>query len=442
MENNLKKLKTNNKGFTLLEVLVAMVILTVVCVPLLRSFATSAQTNAKAKLQMKSTTAAENVMEKVKNMSTDELKDITTTYSGSYSDKTIYFEINDNAEMSADLPTGYYATVELEADGVAGDYAYPNANSLNLSDFNPISVRDCAIYTMADAYDDDVYNEYLSRNAAYKAANPATGVVRDRDYFRKNLKREITLTVKNGGPDYVDAEGESHKLAKVQLTIKYAITPHNDLSSGDTNYTATDVFLFDNTASHKDLNGIYLFYYPRYLAAQSNKDIISIKNNTEIATDLYIVAMNGAEGQGDPTEDKYLSSGGGLKLDISENKEISAEGKGSLELRTNLLKVNSTTNIKTPYSTFDNNAGYGLGFDLKYTAGPVGARVTYNATPTTDPNNALTNQAIKALSVSDIDGKNLCKDEDNVRIYRLRVKVIDPEGNIISSLEGTKLKQN
>ncbi len=170
----MREIKKNNNGFTLLEVLVAMVILTIVCVPLLRSFATSAQTNAKAKLQMKSTTAAENVMEKVKNMSADELKDITTTYSGSYSDKSIYFEINDNSEMKADLPTGYYASVELEADGVAGDYAYPNANSLNLSDFNPISVRDCAIYTMIDTYDNDAYDEFVNRNSAYKTANPAS----------------------------------------------------------------------------------------------------------------------------------------------------------------------------------------------------------------------------------------------------------------------------
>ena len=79
MKKQFEGIKTNNEGFTLLEVLVAMIILTVVCVPLLRSFATSAQTNAKAKLQAKCTTASENIMEDLRNMPSGEL---VTTYSG------------------------------------------------------------------------------------------------------------------------------------------------------------------------------------------------------------------------------------------------------------------------------------------------------------------------------------------------------------------------
>ncbi len=447
----MKNIKNNNKGFTLLEVLISMVIFAVVSVPLLRSFATSAQTNAKAKLQMKSTTAAENIMEKVKNMSTDELKDMVTTYSGTYADKTITFDIDDNVEMKSDLPTGYHAQVELEADGVVGDYAYPNANSLNLSDFNPISVRDCAIYTMLDTFDNDAYNEFVARNAAFKAANPATGVDRDVEYFKKNLKREISLTVKSGGSDYVDAEGISHILAKVQLKITYSIAAHSDLNSSDVQYVATDVFLFDNTASHKDLNGIYLFYYPRYLAAQDGKDLIVVKNNTAVKTNLYIVAMNGAEGQGVPSIDKYLTPAGCPKLEITENEAVDSDVRGSLQLRTNLLQVNASTNVRTPYSNFDNN-DYRIGFNLTYTAGPTGAKQTFHASPGTDPNPADPTadpntfpegvKAVRALRISDIDGKTLSNEENNVRIYRVRVKVIDPDGNEISSLEGTKLRKN
>ena len=132
-----------------------MVILTIVCVPLLRSFATSAQTNAKAKIQMRSTLAAQNMMEQVKNMTVEELDNFVSTYeiagtTPSGVDARDHWLMVDNDSLldsdplKADLPDGYYTEVKLEADGntiinpttgsgASAGYAYPNANSLNIS---------------------------------------------------------------------------------------------------------------------------------------------------------------------------------------------------------------------------------------------------------------------------------------------------------------------
>ena len=48
-----------NKGFTLVEVLIAVVIMAIVAIPLLHAFSTTANTSAKAKFKMIATNAAD-----------------------------------------------------------------------------------------------------------------------------------------------------------------------------------------------------------------------------------------------------------------------------------------------------------------------------------------------------------------------------------------------
>ena len=63
---NRKDKRKQNKGFTLVEVLIAMTILAIIVAPLLHAFVTASRTNAKAKQLMKATTLAQNVMEELK----------------------------------------------------------------------------------------------------------------------------------------------------------------------------------------------------------------------------------------------------------------------------------------------------------------------------------------------------------------------------------------
>ena len=56
----------NNRGFSLVEILIAVAILVLCAVPLLKAFVTSAQTNARARQNLNATTLAENIMEEIK----------------------------------------------------------------------------------------------------------------------------------------------------------------------------------------------------------------------------------------------------------------------------------------------------------------------------------------------------------------------------------------
>lgn len=443
MKKLMKKLQSNNSGFSLLEVLIAMIILAIACVPLLRAFGTSAQTNAKAKIQMKATTAAENLMESIKKLDNEGLEQLIVNYSDSanvndavVSDETdasgktigrkIVLTVNDNAEMNGDLPDGYSAVVTMEASGTTGDEAYPNANGLNLSDFEPISVRDCAIYTMDSDFDDAAYEVFKQRNEKY-AMKFATGVitVHDLDYFKKNLKRDMIITVEKVGT-YLDDDGEEQPTIRVKLNIKYTLKEGNVVE--DKEYEATSAYLFDNTSSHKALNGIYLFYYPRYVAAEQHLgqkyENIVVYNTYNINTNVYITAINGAADY----NTKHTSYIDDARCNITVNEGApDANGKGYITLRTNLLDVNSVTNLRTPYSKGDSNT-YKLGFKCTYNSD--GSSVTDTA------------DVVKMLTISDIDGKTFSTDDTPIRIYRIRVEIKDPDGNVITEMDGTKLKQN
>lgn len=75
--------KRKNRGFTLVEVLVAAAILSVVVTPILSSFVTIARVNAKSRRRLSATTIANSVMESVKGFDLSEVSKQCNAYSAS-----------------------------------------------------------------------------------------------------------------------------------------------------------------------------------------------------------------------------------------------------------------------------------------------------------------------------------------------------------------------
>ena len=68
----MKRLK-DNRGLTLVELIVSITILAIMVLPLLTSFVQAAKTNAKAKNKLHATEAAQNIMEGLENVSLEEV---------------------------------------------------------------------------------------------------------------------------------------------------------------------------------------------------------------------------------------------------------------------------------------------------------------------------------------------------------------------------------
>lgn len=424
MKNSDSIKKFNNAGFSLLEVLIAVIILSIITVPFLRAFAVSAQTNAHAKLEAKATTAAENIMEDFGSLTIDQIMSTYATQDDegndlysvtqykSYENQNVYsFKVVDNAIMKADLPEGCYAEITLDPD------KFENNNGLNVADFEPVSVKDSAIFTMKPGYDQAVYEEFVNRNRALIDEDSST-IERSIDDFAKELERVILVEITN-----------SADITKVKLNISYKISKPNWVPADKTELVQTDAYLYDNTANKNPLNGVYIFFYPRYKCQVNGKDTITIQNKSDVECNVYATALFSADTNSVPAA-AYVSSKV-LTIAVNESNDTT-KTCAATKLRTNMLLTNGTTTLRTPYSSSDTNAGYGLKFKLLYNAANPGTRKEDNA-------------AADFLNLGDIDGKSYNTGRINTRIYRLNVKIRQDDGDdavddpILVEFNGTKL---
>lgn len=139
-----------NKGFSLLEVLVTLAIISVLSIPLIQSFLNSAKVNGKSKSMQNATDIAQNTSEYFNAMSLDVLKSI---YAGKYTEmadgRIIFNNIGDGSSTDSEGDSYYrgmdserfYVTVVLDPAGYTGgsegtigdinEYMKPDINNIN-----------------------------------------------------------------------------------------------------------------------------------------------------------------------------------------------------------------------------------------------------------------------------------------------------------------------
>lgn len=158
-----KKIK-NNKGFSLVELLVTMAVIAIVTIPLLQTFVVSNRINSSAKRTQNATDLAQNIAEQFSAISLDKLK---STYSHFDKDGYLVFQnIGDKTEVigegDAAVPYNYfegadgerfYATVVLNSNDYKdiNSVTEPNINSIystsNVVAFNQIKKYDSTVLT-------------------------------------------------------------------------------------------------------------------------------------------------------------------------------------------------------------------------------------------------------------------------------------------------------
>ncbi|WP_455717828.1 type IV pilus modification PilV family protein [Anaerosporobacter sp.] len=232
------KFNKNNSGFTLLELLISVAILALIVIPILNSFLLSARLNAKANQKHRATMVAENIMEKLKGNTLDEIV--------TWRDITENLTVDDvrKYRLESYINQGSQYNVEIKMDPTSA--LYKNGVDKQL-------INDYSFPVIAEVYGDS--NAIISQNdednvAAQmflqysQLANPDTAF-KDTDEVKKSMKKYMQIVI---------LKGTKANHVVVEATFMYRCdTPNLPV---DNQIVELGVYSKDI----ENLNSIYLFY--------------------------------------------------------------------------------------------------------------------------------------------------------------------------------------
>ncbi len=297
----------DNSGFTLMELLIAMLILVVALIPMLNSFVVNAKVNRKAKIKLRSTMIAQDVMEGIKGYST---KDIYKQFTGASEFRLIENEaivnpadhkvISANTTVSASSADGlvaWYSMKDLVYQGqkydatlaIDGTNFTASGNRLNLSGnvIKPNS-EDLADLSIMDSHFDGIFmsDNYNSREEFLDKLIDLNG------WIGPEVNRTFEIELKDTG---LTAIGNEKQVATVKVTYE-TVSAGSITLPYSRNYTAyNNIDVADDGCS---IRSLYFFFYPAYSGIYNvdgmdrhitYNDKIIFKNEDSIPITLYIM---------------------------------------------------------------------------------------------------------------------------------------------------------
>lgn len=252
-------MKQDNRGATLIEILVAMAILAICALPLFKSLILSAQTNVKAREHLSATTAAESVIEEMKaggmekflreNQGNEDITDVekiteagaVTGYRFTYPD----YEVDGK---------GYEVKVEVRpyrnTDEGAEDY-----NSKEISDLYRMDLRTDGIY---------VQDEKTMANDFVKLVSEGVFEAEQRETVLSGLDMEWKYTI-----------GSSNDVQTIDQNVTYS---YNETLVGE-----HESILYDGSHADGKLKNLYICFIP------NKSNTITIVNKEDYPLTVYLI---------------------------------------------------------------------------------------------------------------------------------------------------------
>ncbi|MCM1088520.1 MAG: prepilin-type N-terminal cleavage/methylation domain-containing protein [Muribaculaceae bacterium] len=434
-----------NQGFTLLEVLIAVIVLGIVIVPMLHSFVSSHRMNSRSKQYMRATTLAQDEMEIFEKEKLENLTDPTKfpgytvtppdptdpTDNGCYEFKKDDVS-NDSAGSSA---SRFDVTIELDPERASPIGRYFDENTKALFYMDKMGEADSGSYvqtvrnsTNPTGYDESVYALFHTMRAT-----GGDGDSWSADTFAQKIARRIHVKI------FQESNGFNW-VTKVKVIYEYVLCQDNVMQSGYQRHTEESI-VFDNAqkldddGNPIDLKSIYLFYAPRYVGYltpisylynvdgtmvnfKTNEDWIIVENEAKLPVDVFIlrqdILQDGSISDTEPVPVQYQA-----KLEIYDG--MNADGETCGNYFTNL-------NLDSPVMT-------GAGQQTELILHDYG-----NPSRTFGRSEVMAIANPRAIGASS-DGQTLVKD----RIYSMTVKVY-PHGadqsttDPIVTMTGSKLE--
>lgn len=272
--------KLDNRGFSLVELLVAVLILAVITVPMLQMYVMSARTAAKSRQAGDATTAAQNIVETIQARN---VAQVLSTKQPDFSDVAALFGPGVTADVSLDSASGA-GTVTLsgvssgsstfDAEVTMNPENYRAAGSINDKEITQYTAMDGVYYQKSDDMDvdklaEDEFNQEHS------------------DAVLQTRRRAINIHVSNSG-------------TKVQFTYTFGYR-WTDTSGGEPverhrteSITMPETELFpEGYPADGESFSVYMFFNPYYISDNSPyQDDITINNTDNLDCSVFLVKQN------------------------------------------------------------------------------------------------------------------------------------------------------
>lgn len=287
---------SNNAGFSLLEVILAMAILAIISIPLLSYFSDSMKYNVKMADKQHATNLAQEIVENLKAQ--EKLVQDTAAAGGSPSYGIPYLTGNGYVmNASGTLTSNGVGTAVFTgaADSIGEDYDVKISVDTNKDANTKLLPQIYGIDDTSDVLleDDNQFDQALtyfrSVNTNYAATHP--GAKLSDDAIRKGMKRKITVTIRTGtGSGYDVVAKSSYSCAKLEGS-----------SSGEKTFDLTDDLVNTHLGGKKAVHAIYFLYRYHEGAKEDTLEIESEDAGVTCKPEVHIVCQN-------PTEIKNSSN--------------------------------------------------------------------------------------------------------------------------------------
>lgn len=287
--------KLNNKGFTLVEVLVAMIILSIVAIPILSGLVTSVRINAKARTTQQVTTVAESVMERFKGTDIETVADTdwsvapwASVTKANVVDANYYFAIDNYDLGSAKYDVRVCATPvsHQSVDLVSTSVMNPYRDFVFTDDIDAVKGQYLAALNGLLDYINDHYNPVYN-NGYGEYVRMYEYTVDTLNKSKVHLNRDINVTVTgDASSQHVDVSTTySYKVSAYQIEnpSTHSATTFNIPS---TNLPATTL-----SKDYEALEKLYIFFFPAYSMGDEkvDEDRITVTNETGVDLDVYLI---------------------------------------------------------------------------------------------------------------------------------------------------------
>lgn len=266
---NSKKLKRkldgslNNRGFSLVEILIAVAILVLCAVPLLKAFVTSAQTNAKARQNLNSTTLAENIMEEIKAAGVEKY--------GRKSGENVTIDGVELPVYEAEYSNYSFDGKEYEVKAVMTPSDETYQDGTDEKAYNAQGIPELSVM-------DD------SRDAVYVEDKNTRFDIIEENAASLGMTSEALLNACE--TEYKFVIKESHGSDTISQTVTYTDGAGNVIGTPQT------LTIFDSVLTGEDVRSLYVFYIPTSRTSgdrSAAKEHVVIENKQDIPIRVYLI---------------------------------------------------------------------------------------------------------------------------------------------------------